>query len=548
MTLTDRPEMAAFDFKRPDYLPVINARIARLSHIRQHPELLPALRLYYRDNPWDFISDWGSTYAPKANDGGPIIRPFVLFPKQVEWLKWVVDLWKNQRRGLTEKSRESGVTWLAVSLGATLCLFHEDLTIGYGANLVSLVDTLGDMDSILEKARFFIDHLPVEFTGGWSSSNKAHSKESLLRFPETGSVMKGQGGDNIGRGGRASIYFVDEFAHIQRAKAVDQALSQTTDTQIDISTVRGLNNEFAIKRQSGRVPVFTFHWREDPRKDQEWYDKQVAQFDPVLVAQEIDIDYAASVEGVLIPSAWAQAAVGAAARLGIPLTGRRRGALDVADEGVDKNCFATACGIEVDGCDEWSGKGADIFDTVETAFRLSDDVGLDGFTYDADGLGAGVRGDARVINERRARKLRVLPFRGSGAVWKPDSPIPTAVPAKLERRLERTNKDYFSNAKAQAAWMLRLRFQRTYRAVQAGTVGDYDPDDLISLDPDMPELASLLQQLSQPTYAYNTIGKMAVDKAPVVDGKKMPSPNKFDAVMQLFAPPQSGGYDMGAAL
>lgn len=545
---TARPEMAAFDFKRPDYLPIINARIARLSHIRQHPELLPALRLYYRDNPWDFISDWGSTYAPKANDGGPIIRPFVLFPKQVEWLKWVVDLWKNQRRGLTEKSRESGVTWLAVSLGATLCLFHDDLTVGYGANLVSLVDTLGDMDSILEKGRFFLDNLPVEFTGGWSSSNKAHSKESLLRFPETGSTMKGQGGDNIGRGGRASIYFVDEFAHIQRAKAVDQALSQTTDTQIDISTVRGLNNEFAIKRQSGRVPVFTFHWRDDPRKDQEWYDKQVAQFDPVLVAQEIDIDYAASVEGVLIPSAWAQAAVGAAKRLGITPTGRRRGALDVADEGVDKNCFATACGIEVDGCDEWSGKGADIFDTVETAFRLSDDVGLDGFTYDADGLGAGVRGDARVINERRVRKLRVLPFRGSGAVWKPDSPIPTAVPAKLERRLERTNKDYFSNAKAQAAWMLRLRFQRTYRAVQAGAVGDYDPDDLISLDPDMPELASLLQQLSQPTYAYNTIGKMAVDKAPVVDGKKMPSPNKFDAVMQLFAPPQSGGYDMGAAL
>ena len=545
---TARPELAAFDYRRPDYLPIINARIARLQHLRQHPEKLPALRAYYRDNPWDFISDWGSTYAPKANDGGPIIRPFVLFPKQVEWLKWVVDLWQHQRRGLTEKSRESGVTWLAVSLGATLCLFHEDLTIGYGANLVSLVDTLGDMDSILEKGRFFIDHLPVEFTGGWSSTNKAHSKESLLRFPETGSVMKGQGGDNIGRGGRASIYFVDEFAHIQRAKAVDQALSQTTDTQIDISTVRGLTNEFAIKRHSGRVPVFTFHWRDDPRKDQDWYDKQVAQFDPVLVAQEIDIDYAASVEGVLIPSAWAQAAVGAAKRLGITPTGRRRGALDVADEGVDKNCFATACGIEVDGCDEWSGKGADIFDTVETAFRLSDDVGLDCFTYDADGLGAGVRGDARVINERRARKLRVLPFRGSGAVWKPDSPIPTAVPAKLERRLERTNKDYFSNAKAQAAWMLRLRFQRTYRAIEAGTVGDYDPDDLVSIDPDLPELASLLQQLSQPTYAYNTIGKMAVDKAPVVDGKKMPSPNKFDAVMQLFAPSQAGGYDMGAAL
>lgn len=543
-----RPE-AQFNWRAPDYLPIINARIARLQHIREHPEVMPALRAYYRENPWQFISDWGQTYAPKANDGGPIVRPFVLFPKQVEWLKWVVNLWRQHERGLTEKSRESGVTWLAVSLGATLCLFNDDLTIGYGANLVELVDSLGDMDSILEKARFFVDNLPPEFTGGWTSTDKACSKEKLLRFPSTGSVMKGQGGDNIGRGGRASIYFVDEFAHIQRAKMVDQALSANTDTQIDISTVRGLANEFAIKRKSGRVAVFTFSWRDDPRKDQAWYDKQVAQFDPVLVAQEIDIDYAASVEGVLIPNVWAQAAVGAAQRLGITPTGRRRGALDVADEGVDKNCFATRRGIEVDGCDEWSGKGADIFDTVATAFALADDTGVEGFTYDADGLGAGVRGDARVLNEARpGRQIRVTPFRGSGAVWKPDAPIPTAVAATTEKRLERTNKDYFGNAKAQACWMLRLRFLRTYRAIQAGTVGEYDPDDLISLDPDMPGLSTYLLELSQPTYTYNTIGKLTVDKMPEIDGKKMPSPNKFDATMQLFAPGQSTGYDMGAAL
>jgi hypothetical protein len=310
-----------------------------------------------------------------------------------------------------------------------------------------------------------------------------------------------------------------------------------------------MNNEFFLKRNSGRVSVKTIHWRDDPRKDQDWYERMCAQFDPVLVAQELDISYSASVEGVLIPSAWAQAAVGAAARLGLAPTGRRRGALDVADEGVDKNCFATARGIEVDGCDDWSGKGADIFDTVATAFAMADDCGLDGFTYDADGLGAGVRGDARVLNEsREGRKLTVTPFRGSGAVWKPDAPIPTAVPATVGKRLERTNKDYFANAKAQACWMLRLRFQRTFRAIQDGTVGDYDPDDLVSIDPDLPGLPSLLQELSQPTYAYNTIGKMSIDKAPVVDGKKMPSPNKFDAVMQLFAPRQGGGYDMGAAL
>ena len=37
------------------------------------------------------------------------------------------------------------------------------------------------------------------------------------------------------------------------------------------------------------------------------YEKQVAEKDPVTVAQEIDINYSASVEGILIPGAWAMA-------------------------------------------------------------------------------------------------------------------------------------------------------------------------------------------------------------------------------------------------
>jgi phage terminase large subunit len=531
-----RPEQT-FDFRNPDYGPIFQARVQRLAKIRENPDMLPGLFAYYRENPWDFISDWGMTYAPKANDGQHIVRPMVLFPKQVEWLKWVVDLWKTQQRGLTEKSRESGVTWLAVSLGATLCLFRKDLTIGYGANLVELVDNLGDMDSILEKGRFFLDHLPDDFTGGWTSADSQYSKEKLLRFPLTGSRMKGQGGDNIGRGGRASLYFVDEFAHIQRAKGVDQALSANTDTQIDISTVKGLANAFAEKRHSGRVPVFTFHWRDDPRKDEAWYAKQLAQFDPVLVAQEIDINYSASVEGVLIPSEWVQAAINADQKLGFTVSGARRAALDVADEGRDKNALAIGHGICVEQVPEWSGKGSDILGTVQRAFALCDEAGVTDMRFDSDGLGAGVRGDARVLNEGREVKIGVNPWRGSGKVAFPDKPIPSANPTG---RKDRTNGDFFANAKAQGWWELRVRFQRTHRAVTEPDY-KYDPDDLIVL---REGLGGLYSELSQPTYTVNTAGKIIVDKQP--DGT--PSPNKADAVMILIAPRQGGAYDLGAAL
>lgn len=134
--------------------------------------------------------------------------------------------------------------------------------------------------------------------------------------------------------------------------------------------------------------------------------------------------------------------------------------------------------------------------------------------------------------------MRVEPFRGSGGVFEPKKPIPTATVNDARDRRERLNEDFFSNAKAQAWWSLRVRFQRTFRAIEAGTLGEYDPDDLISINPDMPELGKLTMELSQPTYSLNTIGKVVVDKAP--DGTR--SPNHADAVMIAYAPRKSGSW------
>jgi phage terminase large subunit len=273
--------------------------------------------------------------------------------------------------------------------------------------------------------------------------------------------------------------------------------------------VNGRGNPFAEKRHGGRIPVFTFHWRDDPRKDDAWYAKQCAELDPVVVAQEIDINYSASAEGILIPSAWVQAAVDAHKRLGIDPSGTRRGALDVADGGRDKNAFATRYGLLLDSIEEWHGRKDnidDIFGTVQRAFGICDDRGLDSFQYDADGLGAGVRGDARVINDQRRQAgqgyVPVDPFRGSGAVHDPEGEM---VP-------KRKNKDMFANYKAQAWWSLRIRFNKTFRAVVEGIA--YDPDELISIDGSLPLLGKLLAEMSQPTYSQNLAGKFLVDKAP----------------------------------
>jgi hypothetical protein len=297
-----------------------------------------------------------------------------------------------------------------------------------------------------------------------------------------------------------------------------------------MSSVKGRQNPFAEKRF--KFPphrVFTFHWRDDPRKDDAWYAAECADLAPEVVAQEIDINYDASQTGILIPQEWVQAAIDAHVKLGIEPTGAKRGALDVADEGTDMNAFAVARGVLLYYLDAWSGKGSDIFGTVERAFRVCDEEGLREFRYDSDGLGAGVRGDARVLNERRQWAINAEPFRGSEAPVNPDDPIESAS-IDLKDKDDRTNKDYFANRKAQGWWSLRMRFLRTYRAVREGW--KYPPDDLIFLSSKMPRLNELTAQLSQPTYTKNGAGKMLVDKQP--EGTK--SPNDADGLMILFAP------------
>lgn len=487
--------------------------------------MLPDLKLYYREHIAEFINDWGMTYDPRNVEVGlPAMIPFVLFDRQREFVDYVIRKWFAREPGLAEKSRDMGVSWLCVSVASSICLFYRGVTIGFGSRKEEYVDRIGEPKSLFFKARMFIETLPPEFRGGWDRlKNGPHMR---LNFPLSESHITGEAGDNIGRGDRASIHFLDEAAYIERPQLVEAALSQTTNCQISVSSANGRANVFAEKRFSGKIEVFTFHWRQDPRKDQAWYDKQVAQLDPVTVAQEIDIDYSASIEGVLIPSAWVQSAIDVHLRFKFEPVGARRAALDVADEGVDLNAWVGGRGNLIESIVEWSGKGSTTFATAQRAFELTSDYGTDELRYDADGLGAFVRGDATVINENRRlaslKPIKVLAYRGSAAVEKPEG----------EDVKGRKNKDYFKNFNSQSWWHLRWRFQQTHLAVTEPGLHHVKYEDMISISSKIPLLAKLIVELSQVTYGLNTTGHVVINKKP----EATKSPNLADGVKMWVAP------------
>lgn len=511
-----------FDWQKPDYVSVFRHRADTLAKLRERPERIAPLMRWYKGHYAQFITDWGCTYDPRNLERGlPSLLPFILFPKQIDWIDWVLERWRSSEPGLTEKSRDCGVSWLAMSLSCCLARDIHGMTIGFGSAKADKVDRTDDPDSLFFKGRFFLKHLPPEFRGGWTE--KDHSAFMRLIFPATGSSITGEAGDNIGRGGRKAMYFVDEAAHLERPQLVESSLISNTNCRQDISSVAGMANPFAQKRHQNKVKYFTFHWRDDPRKGEAWYAKLKSETDAITLAQDVDINYLASVEGQVLPSEWTQAAIGAAEKLGIEPTGIRRGGFDVADEGSNTLAFAGRYGCRLEYLTQWSGKGSDIYASVVRAINICDERGYSGFDYDADGVGAGVRGDAMRINEhRRHEGLRWIhdePFRGSGPVPDPEGEM---VP-------ERKNKDFFLNAKAAAWWSLRIRFQNTFRALNGL---EYDPENIISIAPDLENLGALLMELAQPTYKKNETGKIVINKTP--NGSK--SPNLADAVMISYNP------------
>lgn len=86
----------------------------------------------------------------------------------------------------------------------------------------------------------------------------------------------------------------DEFSAFEYDTAAMTASSQSSPCKIYNSTARGMGNEFYRLAHSGTVEKKTIHWKEHPYKDQNWYEYQKLEMNPIQIAQELDINYDAS--------------------------------------------------------------------------------------------------------------------------------------------------------------------------------------------------------------------------------------------------------------
>ena len=488
-----------------------------------NPDLIPVAKARYRKDIVAFVNDCCWVVEPRnASRGHPTKIPVVTFKRQEEFLLWMVDRFETKTSAPVEKSRDSGATWMASAFAVWLWLFHPGTAVGFGSRKEELVDTKGDPSTIFGKIRNIRHNLPP-YLQPVGFKIKDHSAHRKLINPENGSIITGEGGDNIGRGGRTTVYFIDESAFIERPHLIEASLTANTDVRIDISSPRvgTLFNEWI---QSSELK-FVFDLRDVPWHTDEWIEQKKADLAAkgmgYVFAQEYLRDATAGIEGQLIKSEWIDAAVNAAEKLGVKVSGEKVAGMDVADGGMDKHALALRYGIQIE---EVVSKGdGRAGQAGHWAYGIAVRAGIRKFRFDSIGVGAGV---AEALADKT--DMHVIGWSASSAVVNPDFPYTK----------DRTNGDMFKNAKAQAWWVLRDKFIATYRAVVEGD--DFDRSEIISLSPEISELRQLKSELAQVVYKTDSAGKILIDKTP--DGHR--SPNLADAVMIAGVPENQSNFQI----
>lgn len=465
-------------------------KIKALQNINKSEYNKKIAKEYYRDKPIDFINDWVITFDPRLKESKFI--PMILFPRQKEFINWIDERYLNNENGVCEKSRDSGMSWIAMAWSIHKWLYEDGFSAGFGSRKADFVDKLGNPSSIFEKGRMLIRYLPAFFL---PNGFKEDVHLTYMRFvnPENGATITGESGDNIGRGGRTSIYFKDESAFYERPDLIEASLVANTEVQIDISTPNGSGNPFHQKVLGGKIPKFTFHWTDDPRKNKEWKAKKVKEVGDIIFAQEYDIDYDASLPNICIEAKFVRERINAET----DDSGTIIAGLDVADDGEDKNAITIRQGNKVLYIDSWSG--IDVGQTTMKALELCKEWNATVLNYDVIGVGAGVKSTINMVNPTGIRCV---------AVSVAESPTDG-------KYGEKTNKDTFLNLRAELWWKMRDRFKD-------GNISILNDSELIS-------------ELSQPLYFFNENGKIKIESKKDMRRRGIKSPNKADSLLLAFA-------------
>lgn len=228
----------------------------------------------------------------------------------------------------------------------------------------------------------------------------------------------------------------------------------------------------------------------------------------------------------IIKRSWLLAAVDAHIKLGITPNGDKCIGFDVADDGGDTNATVEREGCLLTCIDEWEAGEHELLKSAKRVYNKATSTNVrPHINYDSVGVGASM-GSKFIelngeVNDRR-HHIKFSGFSAGSSVINPDK----------EYQPGKTNKQMFSNIKAQAWWNIADRLKATFNAVEHNQ--PYKDSDIIAIDSSVLHLEQLINELTTPKKDFDNFDRVKVESKKDLKKRGFDSPNIADALIMSY--------------
>ena len=241
-------------------------------------------------------------YGYDPRNVGRVIMPFITYPYQDEGILWLMKQIEKGEDGLWKKSRDMGITFNTLQAIAYRCQFRENESYVVMSGKEAMVEKSDSPNTLFWKLDFILEKQPVWLRGRWKRVKLHYS------FPETGSTIDGESTtEDVGRSGRPTMIFFDEFAMIQNSQSVFAATTSATYCRIFVSTPRGTATGFYAAEHVKGINKRYSGWWLHPEKKKGLYKSENGQLVIEDKAHKFPDDYPFILDGKLRSPAYDKA-------------------------------------------------------------------------------------------------------------------------------------------------------------------------------------------------------------------------------------------------
>lgn len=230
-----------------------------------------------KQDPVYFISNYVYIFEPRIDKRGRFsagLKLFELWPRQVEYVNFLEQNYRQGKGAVVEKCRDMGATFTTLAWIFWHWLFDQNFTALLGSlTEEDIKKNPGEPDPLFSKIDWFITNLPPWFLPEGFNYDTDSMSMSLVNKKQKNAITGQRRTDRFGLGKRKSVIMIDEYADWEFS--VTGNCRYTTNSLIRVSTVKGENHftrESDAAKETGEQ--FIFEWWENPYHDQQWYEEE----------------------------------------------------------------------------------------------------------------------------------------------------------------------------------------------------------------------------------------------------------------------------------